>query len=169
MTETPTANPATTRDPAAVAHFIERFAQTFVDAGMPRIASRIFIALTTTDSGRLTAADLAEQLHASPAAISGGVRYLLQVNMISRGRKAGSRRDHYQVDDDVWYKVITQRDHLLGQWAADMRDGADTLGPDTPAGARYAESVEFFKFLQTEMQAIPERWEKYRTELRQPA
>src|SRR5256885_1108722 len=45
-----------------------------VEAGMPRIASRIFVALVATDSGRLTAAELAEQLPASPAAISGGAR-----------------------------------------------------------------------------------------------
>jgi len=63
------------RDPQAVSRFVERFAQVMVDAGMPRIASRIFIQLVATDTGSLTAADLAERLQASPAAISGGVRY----------------------------------------------------------------------------------------------
>ena len=153
-----------TRDPAAVAQFVERFAQVFVEAGMPRIASRIFIALVATDEGQLTAADLAEQLQASPAAISGGVRYLMQVNLVSRGRERGSRRDHYRVDNDVWYQTITQRDKLLERWTANLRDGAETLGPDTPAGARFAESAEFFEFMQHEVQLMLERWEKYRAE-----
>jgi DNA-binding transcriptional regulator GbsR (MarR family) len=165
MTETPTSKYDTTRDPAAVSRFVERFAQVMVEAGMPRIASRIFVALVATDSGRLTAGELAEQLHASPAAISGGVRYLTQVNLVSRGREPGSRRDHYRVDNDVWYQTITQRDQLLGRWTTSLREGADVLGDHTPAGARFAESVEFFEFLQKELQLISERWEKYRAEL----
>ena len=86
--KTPKASKSTTaRDPAVVSRFVERFAQVFVEAGMPRIASRIFVALVATDSGRLTAAELAEQLRASPAAISGGVRYLIQVDLVSRERE----------------------------------------------------------------------------------
>jgi hypothetical protein len=32
------------------------------------------------------------------------------------------------------------------------------LGADTPAGARMADTVAFFEFLQTEMPALLERW-----------
>src|SRR2546423_11306563 len=107
---------------------------------MPRIASRIFVALVATDSGRLTAAELAQRLRASPAAISGGVRYLIHVDLVRREREPGSRRDHYSVDSDVWYQTILQRDQLLAHWAASLREGADVLGADTPAGSRLAES-----------------------------
>jgi DNA-binding transcriptional regulator GbsR (MarR family) len=131
---------------------------------MPRIASRIFIALVATDAGSLTAAELAEQLRASPAAISGGVRYLTQLNLVSRGREPGSRRDHFRVENDVWYQTITQRDQLLERWTTSLREGADVLGDHTPAGARFAESVEFFEFLRKELGLISERWEKYRAE-----
>jgi hypothetical protein len=155
--------PGTTRD-AAISEFIEGFAQVLVDAGMPRIASRIVVALLATDSGRLTAAELAERLHASPAAISGGVRYLVQVDLASRTRAPGSRRDHVRVHDAAWYRVITQRDQLMSAWTASLRCGATVLGADSPAGARLAESVEFFEFLQDELQRIPERWAKRRAE-----
>jgi DNA-binding transcriptional regulator GbsR (MarR family) len=155
------------RDPAAVSRFIERFAQVFVEAGMPRIASRIFVALTASDSGRLTAAELAEQLRASPAAISGGVRYLMQVSLVSREREPGSRRDHYRVENDVWYQAIAQRDQLLTRWTANLREGAQVLGEDTPAGARFAESVEFFEFMQKELELMLERWHEHRAEARQ--
>jgi DNA-binding transcriptional regulator GbsR (MarR family) len=158
--------PDRARDPAAVSRFIERFAQVFVEAGMPRIASRIFIALVATDSGRLTAAELAEQLQASPAAISGGVRYLAQVNLITREREPGSRRDHYRVEDDVWYQTITQRDQLLKRWTDNLREGAEVLGSDTPAGSRLAESVEFFEFLQKELRQMTDRWQEHRAALR---
>lgn len=154
------------RDPAAVERFIERFTQTLVDAGMPRIASRIFVTLISVDDGRLTAADLAEQVQASPAAISGGVRYLTQVGMVHRSRAAGSRRDAYSVDDDVWYRTIAQRDQLLARWTANLRDGADALGSRTPAGVRLAESVEFFEFLTKELEDMVARWEEHRSMLR---
>src|SRR5689334_18032343 len=98
---------------------------------MPRIASRIFVALVATDEGRLTAAELAEQLRASPAAISGGVRYLLQVGLVSREREPGSRRDHYRVDDDIWSHAFAQRDQVLTRWTAGLREGAQVLGDDT--------------------------------------
>ena len=39
--------------------------------------ARVFSALLATDSGRLTAAELAERLQISPAAVSGAVRYLI--------------------------------------------------------------------------------------------
>ena len=150
------------RDPAEVSRFIERFAQVLVDSGMPRIASRVFVALIATDSGRRTAGELAELLQASPAAISGGVRYLTQVNMITRQREPGSRRDHYHVDDDVWYQTITQRDQLIARWTATLREGAKALGDDTPAGVRITESVAFFEFMQQELREMTARWEAYR-------
>jgi DNA-binding transcriptional regulator GbsR (MarR family) len=164
VTEASTAEHDRVRDRAAVSRFVERFAQVMVEAGMPRIASRIFVALVATDSGRLTAAELADQLQASPAAISGGVRYLAQVNLVSREREPGSRRDHYRVDNDVWYQTIAQRDQLLERWTDNLREGAEVLGADTPAGARLAETVEFFEFLQKELADMTERWRKHRAE-----
>jgi DNA-binding transcriptional regulator GbsR (MarR family) len=150
------------RDPAEVSRFVERFAQVLVDSGMPRIASRIFVALLATDSGRLTAAELADALQASPAAISGGVRYLSQVGMVGREREPGSRRDHYRVDNDVWYQTITQRDQLVVRWIASLREGATALGPDSPAGVRVSESVDFFDFMLKELHEMTARWEAHR-------
>jgi hypothetical protein len=169
MTEASGVTDGRARDPADVSRFVERFAQVMVESGMPRIASRIFVALIATDSGRLTVAQLAEQLQASAAAISGGVRYLIQVDLVRREREPGSRRDHYRVDDDVWYQTITQRDQLLARWTMSLRDGADVLGGDTPAGARLAETVEFFEFLHKELRLMTERWQAQRAAARHSA
>ena len=95
--------------------FVERFASVLVEAGIPRMPARVFAALLATDSGRLTAAELSDQLQASPAAVSGGVRYLVSVGMISREGEPGSRRHHYRVHDSVWDEVMTGRDRLLGR------------------------------------------------------
>ena len=144
-----------TRD---VSKFVETFASAFVDAGVPRMPSRVFAAILASDAGRLTAAELAEQLQASPAAISGAVRYLIQVSLIVREREPGSRRDVYAVGDDGWSEAIVRRERLLDVWSRAVREGVDALGPDTPAGARLAETLAFFEFLQAEMPALLERW-----------
>ena len=89
------------RDPEAVRQFVEHFASALTDAGLQRMHARVFAALHGTDSGRLTAAEIAESLQVSPAAVSGAVRYLTQFNLIRREREPGSRRDTYVVDNDA--------------------------------------------------------------------
>ncbi|WP_225978669.1 GbsR/MarR family transcriptional regulator [Gandjariella thermophila] len=159
-------DPTPQRDQQAVQRFIERFASVLVEAGVPRMPARVFVALLATDSGRLTAAELADVLQVSPAAISGAVRYLSQVNLVSRQREPGSRRDHYHVYDDAWYEAVVRRERMMDRWNAVMREGVDTLGRDTPAGTRLAESVAFFEFVQEELPDMLERWRKRKAELR---
>ena len=152
----------TPRDEAAVARFVERFAAILEESGVPRMPARVFVALLSTDSGSLTAAQLAERLQASPAAISGAVRYLTQVSLIGREREPGSRRDRYRVWDDAWYEATLRREHLLARWEERAREGIHVLGAGTPAGERMAESRAFFAFLRREMPALLERWRQER-------
>jgi DNA-binding transcriptional regulator GbsR (MarR family) len=150
------------RDAEAVSRFLEGFASALVAGGVPRMPARVFVALLATDSGRLTARELAERLQVSPAAISGAVRYLLQVDLISRERPPGSRRDVFTIGDDAWYEAVVRRERLLALWQRSAREGIAALGPDTPAGARMAETLAFFEFLQEEMPALLERWRSRR-------
>jgi predicted transcriptional regulator len=153
------------RDQVAVSRFVERFAAVLVEAGIPRMPARVFAALLATDSGRLTAAELSEQLQASPAAVSGGVRYLIGVGMVSREGEPGSRRHHYRVPDSVWDEVITGRDRLMARWTAVLRDGIELVGADTPAGARLAESVQYFEFVSAELPRVMARWQEHKAAL----
>jgi predicted transcriptional regulator len=154
----------TERDEEAVGPFIERFASVLVEAGIPPMPARVFSALLVTDSGRLTAAELSELLGASPAAISGAVRYLGQVGMISREREPGSRRDVYLVLEDLWYEVTVRQDQLIGRWAGAAKDGIEILGPRTPAGRRLADSYDFFVFVQRELPALLQRWQAHKAQ-----
>ncbi len=156
-------------DREAVQGFIERFASVLADSGFPRMPARAFAALLATDSGRLTASELADLLQVSPAAVSGAVRYLVQVNLASREREPGSRRDHYRVYDDAWYEAAIRRDQMMARWNTAMREGIHALGPDTPAGARLAESLAFFEFIQEELPKLLERWQKHKAQLNQRA
>ena len=75
--------------------------------------ARIFVALLTADTSRLTAEELARLLQVSPAAVSGGVRYLIQVGLVSRETEAGSRRHVYVMPDNVWHEVLRMRDGIM--------------------------------------------------------
>ncbi|MFI0775831.1 GbsR/MarR family transcriptional regulator [Streptomyces sp. NPDC021212] len=146
------------RDDEAVSRFVERFAADLVEAGMQRMGARVLAALLASDAGALTSAELAEQLQISPAAVSGAIRYLAQVDLVAREREPGSRRERYRLYNEVWYETMTRRDQVLARWESTMRDGAKVLGPDSPAGQRASETAEFFEFMQEELHVMLERW-----------
>jgi predicted transcriptional regulator len=148
------------RDPAAVRQFIERFTSHLVLTGFPRTPARIFVALLTADSSRMTAADLAEVLQASPASVSGGARYLVQVGLIVAEGEPGSRRQHYHMPDTVWQDIVGLRERQFSRWSADLRDGVAVLGADSPAGVRMAQTVRYFEFITAEMAGLLERWQE---------
>lgn len=150
------------RDEQAVSDFVERFAAILLDAGIPRMAARVFVALMASDPGRMTAAELAEQLQASPAAISGAVRFLVQVDLAARTRDPGSRRDNYVLDDDVWFHVIDGRMSVMTRWGDQLQAGVAAVGRDTEAGARLSDMVEFFDFMHREMPDLMRRWQEHR-------
>ncbi|HTR62866.1 MAG TPA: MarR family transcriptional regulator, partial [Candidatus Binataceae bacterium] len=102
-------------DRIAISRFVESFAAVLTEAGFPRMPARIFAALLANDSGTMTSAALASLLHISPAAVSGGVRYLMQINLVSREHEPGSRRDRYRVHNDVWYEAMARRDRVLSR------------------------------------------------------
>ncbi|MFF4603572.1 GbsR/MarR family transcriptional regulator [Streptomyces sp. NPDC001339] len=152
--------------PEAISTFIERFAAQLVEGGMARMPARVFACLLSSDSGVLTSAELGERLRISPAAVSGAVRYLSQVDMVSREREPGSRRDRYRVHSDQWYEAMTRREAVLSRWESTLREGVEGFGKDSPAGRRLHETVVFFEFLQKELPALLDRWRDHRDELR---
>jgi DNA-binding transcriptional regulator GbsR (MarR family) len=153
------------RDADAVSAFVERFAAQLVEAGMPRMPSRVFAALLASDAGVMTSADLGEALQVSPAAVSGAIRYLAQVNMVTREREPGSRRERYRVHSNQWYEALTNRDQILKRWEGTLRDGVTSLGPETGAGRRISETLEFFQFMEKELASLMERWREHRARL----
>jgi len=142
--------------------YIERFAAVLVAAGFPPMSARVFVALLVTDSGRLSAAELAAMLRISPAAVSGAVRYLIQLGLVHKERVPGSRRDYYRMPGNMWDDLIRMRDQVMGRWTALVREGIDLVGADTPAGERMAEQAAFLEFATKELSEILSRWQKYR-------
>lgn len=152
-------------DQEAVLRYIERFASLLISLGVPPMPARVFAALLITDSGRMTAAELASTLVVSRAAISDGVRYLTGLGLIHREREPGSRRDYYRMPDDVWVTMLSLRDQTLLRWIGLLREGIDLIGARTPAGTRMAEHAAYVEFVSKELPGILQRWEEYKATL----
>jgi DNA-binding transcriptional regulator GbsR (MarR family) len=147
-----------------VGRFVERFASTLADAGFPRLAARVFATLLVSESGRMTAAELAEWLHASTGGVSGAVRYLVQVRLIRTERDPGTRRHAYVVDNS-WYESTVTGNPFLERGEADLREGIAILG-DSPAADRLNETLELIQFLRDETRAMMHRWRERKAALR---
>jgi predicted transcriptional regulator len=149
-----------TRDEQAMREIVERLGRLLAEWGLPRMAARVLFVLMTADEASLTAAQLAERLGVSPAAISGAVRYLTQIHMVARDVAAGSRRDRYRLVDDSWYEVTIEKMTLISTLADIAREGVDAAGgPATPAGARLAGMRDFYDFVQKELPVLLQRWQ----------
>ncbi|PSK88973.1 MarR family protein [Murinocardiopsis flavida] len=147
-------------DEGAIADFRERFAQVMVESGMPRMAARVYSALLVTDSGKLSAAELARRLGVGAPAISGAVKYLVQVRLVERGREPGTRHDFCRVHEHTWSRYISQSDPVLVRVQASADEGATILGLDSPAGQRLDETRRFFAFMREEIKESMAKWQR---------
>ncbi len=148
---------------------VEQVTSLLTEAGMPRMASRVFAYALADDADRYTAADLSEGLQVSPAAVSGAVRYLVDVRLLFKEREPGSRADLYRIyDDDVWSAIMLARLPMLEMWERAVAEAADLIGPDHRGGRRLRETQEYFRFTREETAAMVERWRERRLTLEQP-
>ena len=134
----------------------------FVDrsAGMPRMSARVLAHLLTLDDGRATSSELSQSLQASPAAVSGAVRYLEQLTLVRRTRERGSRRDHFVLDRGMWAGYMVRGLEVLDLWSSVLRSGAEAVGQRSPAGSQLAEDAELFTYLGAELKDAMRRWQE---------
>jgi DNA-binding transcriptional regulator GbsR (MarR family) len=153
------------RDDEAVQRYAEGFGNLLAETGWPRMSARVFAAILASDEGRMTAAQLAEQLQASPAAVSGAVRFLLQLRMATREREPGSRRDVYVVQDDFWYDSMMRQDRYLSRWRESLNQLQASVGKGTAAERRIRGTIGFVDFIEAEMDQLSARWIEYKAKL----
>ncbi|GAA2635083.1 helix-turn-helix domain-containing protein [Actinomadura fulvescens] len=134
------------RDAQVVHDYQETLTTVFMTSGLPKMMARVLGCLYTTDSGSLTAAELAQRLQVSPATISKATTALESLELIRRER-AERRRDRYVVDDDLWYQSMLRsaRDNALLVEAA--KQGVTILGPGTPAATRLENIARYLDFV----------------------
>ncbi len=133
------------RDAEAVRAYEETLTTVFMASGTPRMMARIMACLTLTDSGSLTAAELARHLQVSPASISKAITYLESQDLVRRERGEG-RRERYGFDEDIWYQSMMASARSTAQIAETSRQGVDIMGPGTPAAVRLEHAARFLDY-----------------------
>ncbi|MFJ4339547.1 helix-turn-helix domain-containing protein [Streptomyces sp. NPDC088915] len=134
------------RDPEAVRAYEELFTTVMMQSGLPKMMSRVMVALLLTDAGSLTASELARHLQVSPATVSKSIAFLESQTLIRRERDE-RRRERYVVDADVWYQSMAASVRSLVDQGELARQGVGVLGPGTPAGARLENVARFLDFV----------------------
>ena len=76
------------------------------------MTARVLATLLFTEQPTMTMGELAEQLRASPGAISGAIKMLTSVGLVERVPAPGSRRDHYRLRDDAWAVQYTNQNEV---------------------------------------------------------
>jgi DNA-binding transcriptional regulator GbsR (MarR family) len=124
--------------------------------------ARVMMALVGSPDTGYTAAELAERLGVSAAAVSGAVRYLQSIHIVHRTSAAGARRDRYNIIDDGWHAVLLANTPLYGR-LADFVEEVARENEDAPISAgRAHEMSAFFRFLTERMPQLLEEWEQVR-------
>ncbi|GIW26008.1 GbsR/MarR family transcriptional regulator [Meiothermus sp.] len=142
-------------------HFVEEFALAYEAAGIPRTAGRILGWLMVCDPPEQTASQLAEALGASKASISTMTRLLLQMHLIERVPKRGSRQTHFCIRPDTWSRSVQQGLSSLSRYRALAEQGLRLLQEAPPArGERLREMRDLYAFFEEELQGLFERYER---------
>jgi DNA-binding transcriptional ArsR family regulator len=134
------------RDAEVVREYEETLTTVFMISGLPKMMARVLGCLYTTDSGRLTASELAQRLQVSPASISKAITFLESLDLVRRERDE-RRRERYVVDDDLWYQSMIRSARSNAQVIEAARKGVGILGPGTPAAARLEKVARFLDFV----------------------
>jgi DNA-binding Lrp family transcriptional regulator len=150
------------RDERALNDVREHAASVLIAAGFPKMPGRVLMALTVTEQPGMTASELADVLGASPAAISGAVRYLQTIGIIRRVSQAASRRDRYELPSD-WYASMVRQSPVYAVLATQADAGIAAVDdPDSLATERLRDMAGFYRFLERRLPELLDEWEQVR-------
>lgn len=142
---------------SAIAAYADAAGGELATQGFPRVAARVLMAITAAEDGRLTAAELAELLVLSPAAVSGGIRYLVQLGFVRVGTVPGTRRHSYSLTELPWYTLSAFGDRYE-RAALALERATALLPPGTAASARAADMADFMRFCAERVPALMDEW-----------
>ncbi|MGU3408474.1 GbsR/MarR family transcriptional regulator [Microbacterium sp. M1A1_1b] len=142
--------------------FVQRTASALTAAGFPRMPASVMMALMGADAEGLTADEIGARVGASPAAVSGAVRYLENVGLLRRRRRPGERRALHELTEHAWSAATGGRtdlyDHLLTLSAAEL----ERLPEGSIVRERIAEMADFMEFARDALPRLLAEWRESR-------
>ena len=142
--------------------FVEDVAVFMESFGLLRMAGRVFGWLLICDPPEQSAADLARVLQASKGAISGATNLLVQGRMIDRVSLPGQRRDYFRVRPAGMTDRLRAGIAGLTAFRELSERGLALLPADLQRRARLQAIHDLYAWLEHELPALFERWERER-------
>ena len=143
--------------------FIEDMGIRFEEIGLPRMAGRIFGWLLVCEPPHQCAHELASVVGASKGSISSMTRLLINSGVIERLGLPGERGIYYRIKPGSWSELMRVR---MGYVTA-IRELADRglilmAGKDPKLSKRLQELRNFYDFLEKEIPAMLDRYDRER-------
>ncbi|MFC5183490.1 GbsR/MarR family transcriptional regulator [Actinomadura harenae] len=144
------------RNAEAVREYEETLGTVLMESGLPKMMARVMAALYITDTGSLTAGELAQRLQVSPASVSKAITFLDGLDLVRRERDE-RRRERYVVDNDLWYQSMLRSARSNDRFVEVARQGVGVLGQETPAAARLENAARFLDFINESLMRAAEQ------------
>ena len=140
----------------------ERAAAMLAALGMQRMSARVMMALVGSPDEGYSAAELADRLGVSAAAVSGAVRYLETLRMIRRMSRPGQRVARYDIMDDGFHSMVIANAPAYARLGDDIDAIADDNGGAPASAARARDMAGFLRHLSQRMPDLVAEWEAQR-------
>ncbi len=142
--------------------FIEDFGSAYKAFGLSRLMGHI-VGLLLFEEGPLSLDEIAEKLHVSKGPVSQITRKLSDNGLIRKVWVPGSRRDHYQAEDEIFGRAFSRQAELFSQnlkLATRYLDRCDRAGGDVPEHfrERAEEMFRFYSLMQKHFEAFLAEW-----------
>ena len=152
-------------------NFVEEVGVVFEQTGLPRMAGRVFGWLLISDPPYQSPAELAEVLMASKGSISTTTRLLIQLGLIERYVIPGVRHDHYRLRSDALKRTIRHGlEDEIKMFRELAEQGLKLMHGETSIRRQWLEEMHSrYTFLERELPALVERYEKQQVRRRMKA
>lgn len=139
--------------------FVEEFGMFYETFGLTRMVGRI-IGFLVINNDPLSMGDLVDAIGTTKSAVSVSLKELLQMRLLSRKSKPGSRRDYYELKSDFSERIlIYQSQNYTGfKWVAE--EGLSLLdASDKEAKDRLIRLQRLFQFLESAIPKVLDLWD----------
>ncbi|MGO1975446.1 MAG: GbsR/MarR family transcriptional regulator [Propionibacteriaceae bacterium] len=139
--------------------YVDQVAEFFVAEGLPLIPGRVIGWLLICDPPEQPPAQLAAALQVSRSSISSAIRLLTPSGLVERTRRRGDRNEYFRIAPDGWSRMLMRRYAQTTAFREVSERGLDLLAGASPERReRLANVTDLYRFLETELPALLERW-----------
>ncbi len=146
---------------SALTYYIEQWGMLFEQLGATRVMGKILGWLLVCDPPHQTAAEIAGAISASISSVSTATRALAQSAFVERIGMPGERSIHFQVRPGMWSQLIRTRMRHLTAMRRLAEEGMRLVASERKERTlRLREIRSYCDFIDSELPALLERWER---------